>query len=128
MTNIVSWFKNLKIGYKILIIIVIIILVSTVFLIAIIIVTIIVIVIMGKIKVNTSKKNIDKYGKILQKTKRKIIAKVIKKTGSIPRGFPHDVLIAIMASKLGATLFTINKKDFIRISQYLSVKTRYIDH
>lgn len=46
-----------------------------------------------------------------------ILSKIRKKEGAVKPGFSHDVLIALSASSLGATLLTANKKDFERIKK-----------
>ena len=44
-----------------------------------------------------------------------ILSRIRKKDGTIKPGFSHDVLIALSASSVGATVLTANKKDFERI-------------
>jgi predicted nucleic acid-binding protein len=44
----------------------------------------------------------------------------------IHMGLSHDVLIAISALSIGATLFTSNKKDFSQIQALLPVKVEYL--
>ena len=46
--------------------------------------------------------------------------------GDISHGFSHDVLIALSASTIGATLFTSNKRDFEKISRYLSFHLKIV--
>ncbi len=41
-------------------------------------------------------------------------------------GLSHDVLIAISALSIGATLYTSNKKDFSKIQTLLPVKLEYL--
>ncbi len=41
-----------------------------------------------------------------------IMQSVNSEFGDISHGFSHDVLIALSASTIGATLFTSNKRDF----------------
>jgi predicted nucleic acid-binding protein len=55
-----------------------------------------------------------------------IIQRVNSEFGSISPGFSHDVLIALSASTIGATLFTSNRRDFEKISRYLSFHLKVI--
>ncbi|MBI3535044.1 MAG: hypothetical protein HY072_06115 [Deltaproteobacteria bacterium] len=48
------------------------------------------------------------------------------KKNDIHLGLSHDILIAISALSVGATLYTSNSKDFIRIQELLPVKTEYL--
>ncbi|MBI3535047.1 MAG: PIN domain-containing protein [Deltaproteobacteria bacterium] len=48
------------------------------------------------------------------------------KKNDIHLGLSHDVMIAISALSVGATLYTSNSKDFIRIQELLPVKTEYL--
>lgn len=45
---------------------------------------------------------------------------------SIHKSMSHDLLIALSAASIGATLFTSNKKDFERIGQFVDVEMRYV--
>jgi predicted nucleic acid-binding protein len=42
------------------------------------------------------------------------------------KGLTHDLLIALSAASIGATLFTGNKKDFERIGKFVDVEMRYV--
>jgi predicted nucleic acid-binding protein len=55
-----------------------------------------------------------------------IIQRVNSEFGAISHGFSHDVLIALSASTIGATVFTSNKRDFEKISKYLSFHLKII--
>lgn len=55
-----------------------------------------------------------------------IIQKVHKSYGALSQGFSHDVLIALSAATIGATLFTSNRKDFDKIASYLSFKHQFL--
>ena len=55
-----------------------------------------------------------------------IIRSVNSEFGRILPGFSHDVLIAISASTIGATLFTSNRRDFEKISRHLSFHLKVI--
>ena len=51
-----------------------------------------------------------------------IIQKSTQVRGSISKGFSNDVLIALSAGSIGATLFTANCEDFELISRFLKFK------
>jgi predicted nucleic acid-binding protein len=53
-------------------------------------------------------------------------ANMFLKAGAISQGFSQDVLIALSASTIGATLFTSNKRDFEKISRYLNFRLKII--
>jgi predicted nucleic acid-binding protein len=55
-----------------------------------------------------------------------IIQNVNSEFGAISQGFSQDVLIALSASTIGATLFTSNKRDFEKISRYLNFRLKII--
>ena len=55
-----------------------------------------------------------------------IIQNVNSKFGGVSHGFSHDVLIALSASTIGATLFTSNRRDFEKISRYLSFRIKIV--
>lgn len=42
------------------------------------------------------------------------------------KGFSHDLLIALSALSIGATLFTSNKDDFARIRRYIPITVEYL--
>ena len=50
------------------------------------------------------------------------LAKIRKKNRSITPGFSHDVMIALSARSIGATLLSNNKRDFEMISKVIVFK------
>jgi predicted nucleic acid-binding protein len=54
------------------------------------------------------------------------LAKLTAKKKDIGLGLSHDILIAISAWSIGATLFTLNKKDFSMIEKQIPVKLHYL--
>ncbi|OGX08845.1 MAG: hypothetical protein A2Z88_01340 [Omnitrophica WOR_2 bacterium GWA2_47_8] len=46
---------------------------------------------------------------------------------SMGKGFSHDLLIALSAHSIGATLFTQNKNDFVLIAKAVPVKLQFVD-
>lgn len=55
-----------------------------------------------------------------------ILAKAKKIDGNLSKGFSNDVLIALCAQSIGATLFTENERDFERIFRFLPFKLRIV--
>lgn len=54
------------------------------------------------------------------------IARMSHAGGQIPKDITHDLLIALSAASIGATLFTSNKKDFERIRKFVPVEVHYV--
>lgn len=55
-----------------------------------------------------------------------IIQRVHQAYGQFSPGFSHDVLIALSAASIGATLFTSNKRDFEKIAAYQTLKLEFL--
>lgn len=53
------------------------------------------------------------------------VARLIKE-GPVSKGLSHDLLIALSAVSIGATLFTNNKRDFERIKKLIPVDIQYL--
>jgi predicted nucleic acid-binding protein len=54
------------------------------------------------------------------------IARLKAKRGEVGVGLSHDILIAISALSVGATLFTSNRKDFSKIQEYIPFRAHYL--
>jgi predicted nucleic acid-binding protein len=54
------------------------------------------------------------------------LSRLRAKRKEIHMGLSHDVLIALSALSVGATLYTSNKKDFSQIAALLPVKVEYL--
>jgi predicted nucleic acid-binding protein len=54
------------------------------------------------------------------------LARLAAKRKEIHLGLSHDILIAVSALSVGATLFTTNRKDFIQIRNFLPVKLEFL--
>ena len=50
----------------------------------------------------------------------------LAKIGPAHKGLSHDILIALSAASIGATLFTSNRKDFEKISRFVPVRVEYV--
>ena len=55
-----------------------------------------------------------------------ILQKLSSSQGRLGIHLSHDVLIALSAHSVGATLFTSNKKDFAAIKRYLNYSVEFI--
>ena len=55
-----------------------------------------------------------------------IIQKVHRTYGGLSHGFSHDVLIALSAASIGATVFTTNKNDFEKIALFVPISLQIL--
>lgn len=56
-----------------------------------------------------------------------VLSSIRKKTGSLAKGFSHDVMIAVSAASIGAVLLTSNRKDFEIIKRYIPLRLEFLD-
>ncbi len=54
------------------------------------------------------------------------LARLSSKLGEVHLGFSHDVLIAVSAVTLGATLFTENKRDFQLLKEQFPLLVEFL--